>query len=82
MRLATNPYTNIPKNGNPDLYRLGMFKTDPIDQRINTTKIIFNDDGIGFQPFSSCITVFLRQYQLWAKSVNQIIRVLKLLQPE
>jgi len=50
MRLATIPYTNTPKNGNPDSYLVGMFKTDPINQRTNTTKSIFNDSGIGFQP--------------------------------
>ena len=52
MRPATIPYTYNPKNDNPDSYLVGMAKTDPIDQRTNTTKIIFNDSGIGFQPFS------------------------------
>ena len=52
MRLAKSPYTNTPRNGNPNSYLVGMAKTDPIDQRTNKTKIIFNDNGIGFQPFS------------------------------
>ena len=59
MRLATIPYTNTPKNGNPDSYLTEMFKTDPIDQTTNTTKRIFNDNGIGFQPFSIPIDSFI-----------------------
>ena len=52
MRPATIPYTNTPRNGNPNLYLVEMAKTDPIIQRTNTTKSIFNDIGIGFQPVS------------------------------
>ena len=52
MRLAMIPYTNTPRRGNPNLYLVEIFKTDPIDQRTNKTKSIFNGSGIGFQPFS------------------------------
>ena len=52
MMHATIPYTNTPRNGNPDLYLVEMVKIDPRVQRTNTTKSIFNDNGIGFQPFS------------------------------
>ena len=52
MRPAMIPYTNTPRNGNPDLYLAEIPKTDPIDQRMNTTKRIFKEIGIGFQPFA------------------------------
>ena len=56
---ATIPYTNTPKKGNPDSYLSEMPKTDPIDQRTNTTNSIFNDNGIGFQPFSIPLDSFI-----------------------